>query len=129
MARTVAELVAEAKQRIDNLTVEQAAREQQQGDALFVDLREPAERTASGTIPGSIAAPRGMLEFHADPSSPYHLDGFDPNRRVVLYCAGGGRSALAGDALRQLGYENVAHIEGGYTAWKEAGMPGEDVRR
>ena len=127
MTKTVAELVAEAKQRIDNLTVEQVAAEQQQGDALFVDLREPAERAASGTIPGSIAAPRGMLEFYADPSSSYHLDGFDPNRRVILYCAGGGRSALAGDTLRQLGYENVAHLEGGYTAWKQAGMPAESV--
>ena len=105
MAKTVAELVAEAKQRIENLTVEQAAAELAQGDALLVDLRETGELAEQGTIPGAVHAPRGMLEFWADPISAYHRPEFDPNRRVILYCAGGGRSALAADVLQQMGYD------------------------
>jgi rhodanese-related sulfurtransferase len=125
MAKTAAELVAEAKQRIENLSVDQTAAELDAG-ALLVDLREPSERE-QGTIPGALAAPRGMLEFWADPTSPYHRAEFDPSSRVVLYCAGGGRSALAADTLQQMGYANVAHLEGGFNAWKAAGQPVEDA--
>ncbi len=126
MAKTAAELVAEAKQRVENLTVDQAADEIERGDALLVDLREPGER-AQGAIPGAVHAPRGMLEFWADPTSTYHRAEFDPNRRVILHCASGGRSALAADTLQQMGYGNVAHLDGGFNAWKEAGRPVEDV--
>jgi rhodanese-related sulfurtransferase len=126
MAKTAAELVSEAKQRVENLTVDQAAAELEQGDALLVDLREPGE-LAQGSIPGAVHAPRGMLEFWADPTSPYHRAEFDPGRRVVLYCAGGGRSALAADTLQQMGYTNVAHLDGGFTAWKAAGRSVEDA--
>ena len=125
MAKTAAELVAEAKQRVENLTVDQVATELERGDVLLVDLREPNEREQSGTIPGAVAAPRGMLEFWADPTSAYHRPEFDPNRRVVLHCASGGRSALAADTLQQMGYTNVAHLEGGFNAWKAAGRPVE----
>lgn len=124
MAKTAAELVAEAKQRIENLTVDQTAEEREAG-ALLVDLREPSERQ-QGSIPGAVHAPRGMLEFWADTTSPYHRAEFDPNSRVVLYCAGGGRSALAADVLQQMGYGNVAHLEGGFNAWKAAGRPVEE---
>jgi rhodanese-related sulfurtransferase len=68
-----------------------------------------------------VHAPRGMLEFYADPTNEDHLAEFDPNRRTILYCAGGARSALAVETLRQLGYMNVAHLEGGFTAWASAG--------
>ena len=128
MAKTAAELVAEAKQRVENLTVDQVARELERGDALLVDLREPEERSQHGAIPGAIPAPRGMLEFWADPTSAYHRPEFDPNRRVILHCASGGRSALAADTLRQMGYQNVAHLDGGLKAWKEAGQPVEPAR-
>ena len=128
MAKTAADLVAEAKQRIQNLTVDQTAEELEQRDALFVDLREPSEREEQGAIPGAVHAPRGMLEFWADPTSSYHRAEFDPNRRVILHCAGGGRSALAADTLQQMGYTNVAHLEGGFNAWKAAGQPVEDVQ-
>lgn len=121
MAKTAAEMVAEAKAGIENLTVEQAAGEIEGGDALLVDIREPEEREATGSIPGSVAAPRGMLEFWADPSSPYHREEFDPQKRVILHCASGGRSALAAATLRELGYENAAHMDGGMKAWKESG--------
>jgi rhodanese-related sulfurtransferase len=124
-SKTAAQLVAEAKQRVTNLTVDEVVAERESGDPLIVDVREPAERDQVGSIPGAISAPRGMLEFWADPSSPYHRAEFDPTRRVILHCAAGGRSALAADTLQQLGYTDVAHLDGGFTAWKEAGQPVE----
>ena len=126
MAKTAAELVAEAKQRVENLTVDQVAAELERGDALLVDLREPGE-LAQGSIPGAVHAPRGMLEFWADPTSAYHRAEFDPSRRVFLHCASGGRSALAADTLQEMGYTNVAHLDGGFNAWKAAGRPVEDA--
>jgi rhodanese-related sulfurtransferase len=123
--KTAAELVAGAKQRVTNLTVDDVVAERESGDPLIVDVREPAERDENGSIPGAISAPRGMLEFFADPTSPYHRAEFDPNRRVILHCAAGGRSALAADTLQQMGYTDVAHLDGGFTAWKQAGQPVE----
>ncbi len=128
MAKTAAELVAEAKQRVENLTVEQVAKELGQDDILLVDLREPEERQQHGVIPAAVAAPRGMLEFYADPTSPYHRPEFAPDRRVILHCAAGGRSALAADLLQQLGYTSVAHLDGGFNAWRDAGHPVEAER-
>ena len=128
MAKTAAELVTEAKKRIQNLTVDEAAEDLERGNALLVDLREPGEREAQGVIPGAVHAPRGMLEFWADPTSCYHRAEFNPSRRVILHCAGGGRSALAADILQQMGYSNVAHLDGGFTAWKAANQPVEDAK-
>jgi rhodanese-related sulfurtransferase len=122
-AKTAAQLVAEAKGRVENLTPDAVAAELATGDATLIDIREPGERTETGTIPGAVHAPRGMLEFYADPTSPYHRAAFDPGRRTILHCASGGRSALAADTLRQLGYTNVAHLDGGLNAWKAAGQP------
>ena len=127
MAKTAAELVAEAKQRIENLSVDQTATEIERSGALLIDLREPGERAQHGAIPGAVHAPRGMLEFWADPTSAYHRAEFDPGRRVVLHCGSGGRSALAADTLQQMGYTNVAHLDGGFNAWKDAGRPVEDA--
>jgi rhodanese-related sulfurtransferase len=124
-SKTAAQLVAEARQRVEHLTPDQVAAEVAQGNALLVDLRESEERAQQGTIPGAVHAPRGMLEFYADPGSPYHRPEFDPQRRVILHCASGGRSALAADTLRQLGYTDVAHLDGGLKAWCEAGRPTE----
>lgn len=118
---SVKELIAEARTTIENLSPEQMARALEARDVLLVDLREPGERAEHGTIPGALAAPRGMLEFYADPATPYHRKEFDPARRVLLYCASGGRSALAGATLRGLGYPSVAHLDGGFKAWKESG--------
>ncbi len=124
-ATTAAQLVAEAKSRTENLTPDDVAREMAAGGAVLIDLREPAERAQHGTIPGAIHAPRGMLEFYADPASSYHRPEFDPDQRTILHCASGGRSALAADTLRSLGYHNVAHLEGGLTAWKATEHPVE----
>ena len=120
---TAAEMVAAAKQNVQNLTVEETARELAEGDAVLVDIREPDELVQNGVIPGAVQAPRGMLEFWADPASPYHRDEFHPDRRTILHCASGGRSALAAVALQELGYTNVAHLDGGITAWRDAGNP------
>jgi rhodanese-related sulfurtransferase len=119
--KTAAQLVADARQHVQNLTPDQLAAELGSEQVLVVDLREPEERTQSGVISGSANAPRGMLEFYADPSSAYHRAEFAPNRRTILYCASGGRSALACESLRQLGYTNLAHLDGGIKAWIASG--------
>ena len=124
-SKTASQLVAEAKGRIENLTPDQVAAEVARGDALLVDVRDAPEREQHGAIPGAVHASRGMLEFYADPSSPYHREEFDPTRRIIFHCASGGRSALAATAVQQLGYTNVAHLDGGFNAWKEAGRPVE----
>ncbi len=125
--KTAAEMVTEAKGRVESLTPEQVAAELE-GGATLVDIREDDERLQGGAIPDAVRAPRGVLEFWADPTSPYHREEFDPSRRTILYCASGGRSALAADTLRGMGYGNVAHLDGGIIAWKEAGNPVEEVR-
>jgi rhodanese-related sulfurtransferase len=122
MPTTVVDLVARAKSQIENLTPDQVVQETAEG-ALLVDLREPAELQNDGMIEGAVHAPRGMLEFHADPSSPYHRGEFDPLRRTIVYCASGGRSALGALTLAGLGYTDVAHLDGGLKAWKSAGRP------
>lgn len=119
---TTAALVADARRQIDELDVEQVAREVADG-VLLVDLREPGERQETGTIPGSVHVPRGLLEFKADPAAPAHLPDLDPGRRTILYCASGGRSALGALSLQRLGYVDVAHLEGGMKAWQAAGRP------
>ena len=122
MSATAAELVAQAKSEIQNLTPEQVSQDAAAG-AVLIDLREPAELRLEGMIEGAVQAPRGMLEFWADPASPYHRPEFDPGRRTVLYCASGGRSALAVRTLARLGYADIGHLDGGFKAWKQAGHP------
>lgn len=122
-AGTVAALVAAARARIENLSVDTAAAELAAGAAILVDIREPDELDRDGRIPGAIHVPRGMLEFCADPTSPFHQPPLDPDQRVILYCASGGRSALAAESLARLGYGGVAHLDGGIAAWREAGHP------
>lgn len=124
-AKTAANMVADAKANIDLLGPDQVAAELERGDAVLVDLRESDERRQNGSIPGAVHATRGLLEFYADPTSAYHKPELDPNKRVILHCASGGRSALAAKTLQEMGYSNVAHLEGGLNAWKEAGKPTE----
>ena len=120
---TVAELVGAARARIENLSPDQVAAELGAPDVVLVDVREPGEQLADGTIPGALSAPRGMLEFHADPAGPYHLPALTPDRRVILHCKSGARSALAAATLADLGFSRVAHLDGGILAWREAGRP------
>ena len=120
---TAATMVADARNTIDNLPVDQVAVELATGQPLLVDIREAEELSATGKIDGAVHAPRGMLEFYADPASPYHQPEYDPNRRVILYCASSGRSALAVKTLQALGYRDIAHLDGGIKAWTAAGQP------
>ena len=120
--------VDEAKKQIQNLSVDELKAELgRDPELLLVDIREIQERVDLGTIPTSKHAPRGMLEFWADPKSPYSRDWFTEDRRTIVFCASGGRSALAALALQQMGFANVAHLEPGFGGWKEAGEPIEDT--
>ena len=123
MNTSVKELVARAKSQIRNLSVAEFASEIDSEHVTLIDVREPDEVGREGAIPGAILAPRGMLEFWADPASPYHRPEFDPSGRTLLYCASGGRSALGVQALQALGYTDVAHLDGGLKVWKEQGRP------
>jgi len=122
MTKQASEMVAAAKAQVENLGPDAVEAELASGDAVLVDVRD-AEEFANGRIPGSVNVPRGMLEFRADPTSPYHQAPLDPNTRVILHCASGGRSALAAATLKEMGYERVAFLDGGLNAWKEAGKP------
>ncbi|TDD81678.1 rhodanese-like domain-containing protein [Actinomadura rubrisoli] len=123
MGSSVTDMIAHARTQVRNLTVAEAAQALEDGRPTLVDLREPGEVEREGHIPGAVLAPRGMLEFWADPSSAYHRAEFDPASPTVLYCASGGRSALAALALQELGYTDVAHLDGGLAAWKQQGRP------
>lgn len=96
-------------------------------DLLLVDIREIQETIELGTIPGAVHVPRGMLEFWADPVSPYYRDYFREGRPIVLFCAGGGRSVFAAKALLDMGFADVGHLEVGFNGWKKAGETVEDV--
>jgi rhodanese-related sulfurtransferase len=121
--------VADAKRQIDNLSVADLKAElQSDPNLLLVDIRELQERVDLGTLPGAKHVPRGMLEFWADPRSPYYRDFFQEDRRTVVFCAGGGRSALAALALQEMGFTRVAHLEPGFGGWQKAGEPIEDVK-
>ena len=116
------------KKGLENLgSAELEAEIEADAGLLLLDIREIQERVDLGTIPGAKHSPRGMLEFWADPKSPYYRDWFEEGRRTVLFCAGGARSALAARALLDMGFRDVAHLEGGFKAWREAGGAVEDV--
>lgn len=121
--KTATDLVKEAKNDIENLSPDQVEKELSTGNITLIDIRESEEIKQNGKIQGSVHAPRGMLEFYADPSLPYHKPEFDKNKRIILHCASGGRSALATATLKQMGYSNIAHLDGGFKAWKEADKP------
>ncbi|MFT3750284.1 MAG: rhodanese-like domain-containing protein [Agriterribacter sp.] len=124
--KSATDLVKEAKQGIENLTPAQVQQELANGNTVLIDIRESEELSQNGKIPGSVHAPRGMIEFYADASLPYHKPEFDKSKRLILHCASGGRSALAVHTLKQMGFQHIAHLDGGIKAWKEAGMPVEN---
>ncbi|MGW4471159.1 rhodanese-like domain-containing protein [Nonomuraea sp. NPDC004354] len=123
MASSVTDMITRARAQVRNLSVAEVAEALESGTVTLIDLREPSEVARDGGVPGSVLAPRGMLEFWADPASPYHRPEFDPAATTILYCASGGRSALAALVLQELGYAGVAHLDGGLKAWKEHGRP------
>jgi rhodanese-related sulfurtransferase len=121
MKKGIKELVAEAEAEIETLSVDQAKALANDPNVTFVDLRDIRELEREGVIPGAYHAPRGMLEFWVDPDSPYHKPVFATGKKFVFFCAGGLRSALAAQQVQRMGLEPVAHIEGGFSAWKDAG--------
>ncbi len=114
-------LVSEANQQIVTHSVEEAMNIFNQSQALFVDIRDRPELERDGQIPGAVHVSRGMLEFVVDPESPYHNPVFSESEPILLYCASGGRSALAAKTLQEMGMADVSHMAGGLKGWKEAG--------
>lgn len=114
-------LLAEAEAEIETIPVARAKTLLGTPGVVFVDLRDPRELERQGRVPGAVHCPRGMLEFWIDPESPYAKPVFQQDATFVFFCAAGWRSALATKAAQDMGLAPVAHIEGGFAAWKEAG--------
>lgn len=118
------QLVDEAMAEVTTYSVDQVRSRLAEGRMQIVDIRDPRELEREGTVPGALLAPRGMLEFWVDPASPYHKPVFaDESKEFVLFCGAGWRSALATKTLKDMGMTNVAHIDGGFAAWKKASAP------
>jgi rhodanese-related sulfurtransferase len=118
-------MIDAAECEIENLTVEQAIAQHGREDVTFIELRDPRELEREGRMPGAFHCPRGMLEFWVDPESPYHKPVFAEDKRFIFFCAGGWRSALAAQTAQRMGLQPVAHIRGGFGAWRKANGPVE----
>ena len=127
--RSALELVAVAEREITTLSLEEVRATMDDPDTVIVDIRDVRELWREGKIPGAIHSPRGMNEFWIDPASPYHKPVYASGKRFVLYCAGAWRSALEAKMFQDMGLANVAHMGGGFTEWKVAGLPVEVVER
>lgn len=119
----VKSLVANAKSETSAVTPQQAFDQAQTGTAILIDIRDIRELQREGLIDGAFHAPRGMLEFWADPKSPYHKDVFAKSGNLILFCASSWRSALAAKALQDMGMNNIFEMDGGFNAWKSTGLP------
>ena len=120
VTRGFKQMLSEAQAVIENISVHDALALTDDAGTIFVDVREKAERADTGGIKGSVSAPRGFLEFIADPDSPMHQAALASGKRLVIYCASGGRSALATKTLMDMGVANVVNLAGGFAAWREA---------
>ena len=120
---SVKALCEAAEREIETVPVEQAIARAQGGDVVLVDIRDIRELQRDGRVPGAFHCPRGMLEFWIDPASPYAKPIFQQDKKFIFHCAGGMRSALAAKTAQDMGLKPVAHIEGGFGAWKKAGGP------
>ena len=118
-------LVQAAEREVETVEVADALKLHVRADVTLVDLRDIRELNRDGRIPGAFHCPRGMLEFWIDPASHYHKPQFAQDKRYVFFCAGGLRSALAAQTAQRMGLKPVAHIGGGFGAWKKAGGPVE----
>ena len=118
-------LVEAAEREIETVPAKEAVTLHGRDDVVIVDLRDPRELEREGRIPGAFHCPRGMLEFWVDPESKYHKPVFAQDKRFVFFCAAGQRSALATQTAQRMGLAPVAHIAGGFGAWKAAGGPVE----
>lgn len=121
IVRGVQDLLDQANRQIEVLNVAQTKAALDRGEAVLIDLRDPREITREGRIPGAFSCTRGMLEFWIDPASPYAKEIFQRDTKFIFHCAGGWRSALAAKTAQDMGLKPVAHLEGGFKAWREAG--------
>lgn len=126
MSRTVKDMLAEANTAVPKISPDDARKMVAEKNAVIVDVRDASELHANGKIPGSIHIPRGMIEFRADSDTPYHDANLTKDRPIILHCASGGRSALSGKTLKDMGYTNVYNL-GGFKDWVEAGCEIEKV--
>ncbi len=118
----IKQLVEQANKEVTTLTTRDALQKQAVEKAILVDIRDVRELDREGRVAGAVHAPRGMLEFWFDPQSPYHREVFaDQTKQYVLFCAAGWRSALAAKTLQDMGFTNIAHVDGGFGALKENG--------
>jgi rhodanese-related sulfurtransferase len=122
---SVRSLVENAERAIETLTVEDAVRLHGAADVVMVDIRDIRELQREGRVPGAFHCPRGMLEFWIDPNGSYFKPVFGQDKKFVFFCAGGMRSALAAQTAQRMGLKPVAHIRGGFGAWRQAGGPVE----
>ncbi|MBK18892.1 MAG: rhodanese [Rhodospirillaceae bacterium] len=129
MAVGYKQLIEEARTEIENLSADDALNEIGNDDTVFVDIRDVRELEREGMIPDAFHAPRGMLEFWFDPESPYHKDIFSSGKRLIFYCASGWRSALSTQTAQKMGLQNVCHLDGGFSAWKDAGGETAEKKR
>lgn len=125
ITRGIKAMLDEANAEIETLTAEQAIKAAQSNDVVIVDVRDPREIEREGRIPGAFSCTRGMLEFWIDPQSPYAKPIFQQDKKFIFHCAGGLRSALAAKTAQDMGLRPVAHIAGGFGAWRDAGGPVE----
>jgi rhodanese-related sulfurtransferase len=124
MPLSVKQLLAEANAAVPRVPPAEVRAVIERGNVLLVDVRDPSEVHVSGKIKGAVNVSRGMLEFRADPESPYHTPAFHKDRTVLVYCASGGRSALAGKTLKDLGYGTVFNI-GAFKELADSGLETE----
>ena len=118
-------LVEDAEKEVETVPAAEAVKLHGRDDVVLVDIRDIRELQRDGRVPGAIHCPRGMLEFWIDPETSYHKPVFAQDKRFVFFCAGGLRSALAAQIAQRMGLKPVAHIGGGFGAWKTAGGPVE----
>ena len=123
VTKGIRQLCDEAMAEVENMPVEEALPLAEDPNVYLVDIRDVRELERDGVVPGARHAPRDMLEFWADPESPYHKEWMAEGKKMVLFCAGGLRSALAAKRLQDMGVEPIAHVVGGFGAWKKAGGP------
>ena len=127
ITKSVKEMVEAANAEITKLSVKEVRKLINSEEHVIVDLRDIRELQRAGKIPGAFSCPRGMLEFWIDPESPYHKKVFDQDKTYVFYCASAWRSALSAKLAQDMGLAPVAHIEGGFSAWANAGAPIEEL--
>jgi rhodanese-related sulfurtransferase len=125
----VDDMVAAAEREVETLPVTEAIKLHGSAGVTFVDLRDIRELDREGRLPGAVHCPRGMLEFWLDPASKYHKPAFAADAKFVFFCAAGSRSALAAQTAQRMGLRPVAHIGGGFGAWRGAGGPVETGAR